>query len=438
MKSWSFPFLRHGVGVSNTFSLWVAAADPEADLTAFNPFPGLTTSGGGSVIVLRSSRFKKQLGSNPKAPALAHSRLDSALRKLHQSTALGLVVRDNRVGASEWHRETVAAPQRVFDALERLINAPGPYLKGSLPSELGSPISVSESMLAALSPHSLASMIRATCRVMIDSASGKKAKAVLEDQLAERLPGWLGHDFTVDLVVRERLSLTLSRSPTAVEMPQRFYEQEALSVSHSHAQAHRGRSAIAATLEQDGGGIDWARASTVKRAIAAKELRRARDAFLDTDPRHVETMLALTHEERLALITLRDLSTLIANAATNLMLRRRFADALTLYDAAIEGRLEAGAAANPLYAVQDDNNHLGVDPARSRRYLERCLPHGPANPAIFLNGAFVAMELEDHGQAIELLKQAKAHGHGHAIKQHKNERLFVPLQARADFKALMR
>lgn len=114
----------------------------------------------------------------------------------------------------------------------------------------------------------------------------------------------------------------------------------------------------------------------------------------------------------------------------------RAADAVTMMSAGIEGPFDARAAANPLFAVQDDNTHLGVDAARHRRFLERCLPHGAQNPTVFLNGACVAMELDEADEGLRLLALAKQHKVD--VKPFKNERLFAPLRERKEFKALMK
>ena len=79
---------------------------------------------------------------------------------------------------------------------------------------------------------------------------------------------------------------------------------------------------------------------------------------------------------------------------------------------------------------------------RSRDVYERAirgrwprLLHGPKNPPVFLNAAFVAAELGEHDEAVRLLAQAKLHGV--VVSRYRNEGLFVPLKHRADFKRLM-
>ena len=128
------------------------------------------------------------------------------------------------------------------------------------------------------------------------------------------------------------------------------------------------------------------------------------------------------------------LSTLTANAAQHLVTQGAFEPAWVLYDAVVETEMDPGVAANPLYAVQDDNHHLGVDAPRARRYLERCLPHAPANPPIWLNAACVQMELRDPDGALESLALAKQHGCD--LGPYFAEKLFVPVKADPRFLAL--
>ncbi len=70
-----------------------------------------------------SNTFKKRFA---RAPEAIHDQLDHALQQTNASTPLGLVVRDNRVTPSQWHRDTLAASGMLFDALDRLCVAEGP------------------------------------------------------------------------------------------------------------------------------------------------------------------------------------------------------------------------------------------------------------------------------------------------------------------------
>ncbi len=307
----------------------------------------------------------------------------------------------------------------------------GPYFKPLKLAALAD--DVPQMMLESLVGQApVAELIRVTFRVLVDLVKPSN-RAVFEDQFMERLPSWLGRDFAVDLVLRERLALTQKISAMMLEMPVQFGEAEARAVADRHAAAHRSRTVLAKSMASSEGAVDWADVAAV---LQAEQWVALESQFLDTDASHANTLLAITADERLRLARHGVLATLIANVATQALRGNRFHDALALFDAAIEGKIDPGAAANPLFAVQDDNNHLGIDRPRARRYLERCLPHGPRNPTVFLNGVFVAMELDDHAQALELLGLAKAAGL--PIKQYKNERLLTPLRGSARFNTLMR
>jgi hypothetical protein len=81
---------------------------------------------------------------------------------------------------------------------------------------------------------------------------------------------------------------------------------------------------------------------------------------------------------------------------------------------------------NALYAVQDDNNELGVKPELARRFLALCLPHGPDNPAIFVNAACVYMELGEDEEVFRCFEAALEHGYDR-LEQFRDEPLFAPL-----------
>jgi len=88
-------------------------------------------------------------------------------------------------------------------------------------------------------------------------------------------------------------------------------------------------------------------------------------------------------------------------------------DALRFLDAMLEAKVNMREVyCNALWAIQDDNTHLGVNPKRARRYLKACLPHGPENPAIFFNAMAVLVELGDIEGALEQTKNAARHGYG--------------------------
>jgi hypothetical protein len=203
--------------------------------------------------------------------------------------------------------------------------------------------------------------------------------------------------------------------------------------SHASAQSHDEDQPAKAP-----GALDWADVAAVRAALKSRKTKwgQVQGSFRDSDRTHIATLVALTPAERLALVKKGWFSTLMLNAATLLLSAGECADALRLFEAGIEGRFLSAAAANPLYAVQDDNTHLGIDAKRHRRFLARCLPHGPENPAVFLNASGVSMELGDHPGALDQLRLAKQHGV--VLKPYKNDCLYIPLRGLAAFKALMR
>jgi tetratricopeptide (TPR) repeat protein len=278
--------------------------------------------------------------------------------------------------------------------------------------------------------------------------AGNKAETrlVLADQLQERLPPLLGFDFDCDLVLRNVLAEVQQVSPASLAMPERFSRALAKRLGAHDADADAD-TADADTDDTDTDTDDtdddnvaatnWGNVAAVRAAIAGKRWKALRLGLDENRAAHFKTLVALRPAELRAFAKSGyGPATRVANAGVFPLSRGDFKTALKLFDAAIEGPLDSGAAANPLFAVQDDNNHLGVDAARARRYLERCLPAGDRNPTVFLNGAFVCMELGEPDLALELLARAKKLGI--KVKAHRNERLFVPLHARAEFKKLMR
>ena len=242
--------------------------------------------------------------------------------------------------------------------------------------------------------------------------------------------------YDVDVVLRDRLATALRRSALSLEMPEAFREYDAMAIATGHAHANRSRTQTADRLKTGAEFIDWTSLESVKQAIASNDLSLLESQFRDADPVHQETALGLSSEERRVLITKGHFPTLLANAATAFMMRGRFADALTLYDDAIEGELHPQACGNPLFAIQDDNHHLGVNEQRARRYLERCLPHAHANPHIALNASGVWMEINEHTKALESLALAKAGGV--SLKTYKNDQAYAPLRELPEFKKLMK
>lgn len=422
-----FLFLGHGEG-TGTFDLLVALEDPAGDvspvLTALE-----TWAQGRDELLMHEGAVVAVSAVLKRAPKL-HEGLAKALEGL----GVGLVVRTNKVKPSAWHTESVGSTERLLALLERHVKARAGSDYELLPIDLSGEPSVHQAVWSSIHAHShLGALIQAAVQATWDSLDGE-ALEVFNDQLLARLPGWAGLDFGVDLVVQQVLARARSVSPTSIEMPGHFLDtfDEMVRAHHANEQGHDEDE----TLEP--GDVDWTSVDAIRERLRTEPVDWAalQTALRDTNREHVETLLALTHDERVAMAQHGQLGLLQMNAATTLMTSGEFAKALALYDSGLEGRIHPGSAANPLFAVQDDNNHLGVVAERSRRYLDRCLPFGPDNPTIFLNGACVAVELGEYEEAMALLEKAKKHGV--AVKPFKNEALFVPLRDRPDFKALMK
>lgn len=410
-----FRFLGHGGVPARAATLWLALAEPSAAADALRE----RLSAMGVVRAWRTDGPVAELKVRVAAPA----HRDQVLRAVHASERLGLVVQVTGGGDSEWHRASVADVGAVLDALERVLAAPGaPYAEAwRLPG-----VWRATDVHALVMKHlrgARAGLVAAALHA-VERASSKRSRAVMTDLFLERLPAWVGRSFEVDVVVRHTLARLQQVSPATIEMPPAFHEALA---------ARFGSSASRPPVRA--GAFDLSDAQALARAVDAGEWASVRAAWRDGDQGQHAALLA-QDEARLARLGRNGFGTHLASVGAFRLTAGDFPGALKLFDAAVEGEVDARACANPLFAVQDDNHHLGVMPERARRYLAACLPHGPANPTIFLNAAFVFMELDEPERALEVLQQAKAAGV--RVSAHRNERLFAPLRTHLAFAALMR
>ncbi|MER2562576.1 MAG: hypothetical protein ABTQ32_17760 [Myxococcaceae bacterium] len=422
-----FLFLGHGEG-TGTFDLLIALDDPAADVT-----PVVTAleswAKGREELLMHEGAVVSVSAVLKRAP-----RLHEGLARTLEGLNVGLVVRTNKVKPSAWHAESVADTARLLALLERHVKAREGSDYEFLPIDLSGEDSVHQAVWNSLHAHShLGALLQASISSVTSSLEGD-ALDVFNDQLLARLPGWAGLDFGVDLAVQQLLARARSVGPTTIEMPGHFLDafDEMVRAHHASEQGHDDDEVL------EPGDVDWTSVDSIRERLRQEPVdwKALEKALRDTNRQHVETLLELSHDERVALAKHGQLGLLQMNAATTLMTSGEFDKALTLFDAGLEGRIHPGSAANPLFAVQDDNNHLGVVRERSRRYLDRCVPFGPQNPTVFLNAACVAVELGELEEAMALLTQAKQHGV--AVKPFKNEGLFLPLRERRDFKALMK
>src|SRR5262249_29013704 len=124
----------------------------------------------------------------------------------------------------------------------------------------------------------------------------------------------------------------------------------------------------------------------------------------------------------------------LGEEAHRLLVARQFTDALAIYDALIAYVDQPHPDyVNALWAVQADNTGLAIDPARARRYLAACLPHGGG--AVHLNAAGVHAELGEHELALQHLCVSAAAGMD--LAPHLAAPLFAPIAGEARFAALV-
>lgn len=158
----------------------------------------------------------------------------------------------------------------------------------------------------------------------------------------------------------------------------------------------------------------WGSAEAVVRAVRSGGDGLTED-FDPDDPAHEATLRALPHDALVSIIALlggpaglrRRFPNTLAMLAQKWAMGGRATDALKLFDALVAcDHQETGAYGVALWAVQDDNTHLGVDEPRARRYLKCCLPYGKKLPDIYFNAMFVCLELGDIDSALKHLTAA--------------------------------
>lgn len=180
--------------------------------------------------------------------------------------------------------------------------------------------------------------------------------------------------------------------------------------------------------------VDGARAALRGGKAGAKTLA---DAFVWKSEKHVATLLSLLPEERRAVLGSghRTVARDFGYLAHDLAQKKRFPDALTIFDDLVTlGDLDRTTYCNALWAVMNDNHHLGVMPERARIYLAACVPHGPTNPAIFFNEACVRFELGDVDGAFKAIEQAK--DFDYELENIRDEKLLAPLHSDPRWNAL--
>jgi hypothetical protein len=179
--------------------------------------------------------------------------------------------------------------------------------------------------------------------------------------------------------------------------------------------------------------------TSLRELLGAGQVTQQHQRTLDpTLKEHLATLLALTPAELASLVPvdptcLRSAWRLVSCLNTfgfQLGQAGRFEEALRLYDAATlcPNHFDLMLYQNALWAVCDDNHHLGVMRERGLRYLERCLPWGPAHPAIFYNAACLCFELGDREGAIAHVRDAVRWGYAR-LDLVEQEPMLAPLRA---------
>ena len=126
----------------------------------------------------------------------------------------------------------------------------------------------------------------------------------------------------------------------------------------------------------------------------------------------------------------------VQDAALELVTKKKFADALALYDHLITYEyVDTSTLVGATYAVLPSNNGAPIDGERIARYVKAALPHAKKEPAIFFNTACLAFELGDTTTALERIRLALEHGY-EKPKQIEEDGVFAPLRKDPRFKAI--
>lgn len=158
--------------------------------------------------------------------------------------------------------------------------------------------------------------------------------------------------------------------------------------------------------------LDVTDPTRLREAIAAGEIGRIAASYQAGHPGHEDAIASLEDDSLRALAKAPRMVSLLHHAAFGLLAREAYPAALRIFDVLVElPPDDPSILANALYAVMDDNHHLGPMPERASRYLARALPVGRRHPAIFYNAALVAIELGGLEAALAHVRDAVRYGH---------------------------
>jgi hypothetical protein len=126
----------------------------------------------------------------------------------------------------------------------------------------------------------------------------------------------------------------------------------------------------------------------------------------------------------------------VEHAAMQLVTKKKFADALALFDHLITYEyVDANTLVAATYAVSPSNNGAPIDRERGARYVKAALPHAKKKPALFYNTAGLAFELGDTRTALSRIHLALEHGYTKP-KQIEKDAVFAPLRKDPRFRAI--
>lgn len=182
----------------------------------------------------------------------------------------------------------------------------------------------------------------------------------------------------------------------------------------------------------------WTSTAAITAALA-KGGKGLDETFDANDASHQKALLALPTEKIATLIAMiggpgglrRRFPNAVALLAQTMAMKGRGKDAIKLCDALIDtDHQEFAGYGVALWAVQNDNTHLGIDEKRVRHYVTRATKHGKKEPSIFYNAAFALLEIGDREGALKHLKAAVGAGFPKELARHQlaTEKLAKPVR----------
>lgn len=125
----------------------------------------------------------------------------------------------------------------------------------------------------------------------------------------------------------------------------------------------------------------------------------------------------------------------LSSKAYRLLKANNYQQSITLFKLVLQMELEPrqtvndlSAYCNALYVLQKDNTGLPVNYELNHLFLEKCLPFGSKNPAIYFNAACLYAEMNNVDAVFECIDLARKHnydGYAEMIEEMKNTPMFA-------------